>query len=47
MHRSAKAAAPPHTNEPALIENLRGTGVPMVEIPQEDTTDLNAAFDKI
>lgn len=35
------------TDEPAMIENLKGTGVPMVEIPQEDTTDLIAAFDKI
>lgn len=35
------------TDEPAMIENLKGTGVPMVEIPQEDTTNLIAAFDKI
>lgn len=33
--------------EPALIENLRQTGVPMHEVPQEDTTEIIAAFDKI
>lgn len=33
--------------EPALIENFKGTGVPMYEIPQEDTTALIAEFDKI
>lgn len=33
--------------EPALIENFRGTGVPMHEVPQEDTAELIAAFDKI
>ncbi|RJL21514.1 TRAP transporter substrate-binding protein [Paracoccus siganidrum] len=33
--------------EPALIENLRQTGVPMHEVPKEDTTEIIAAFDKI
>lgn len=33
--------------EPALIENFRGTGVPMYEVKQEDTTALIEAFDKI
>lgn len=33
--------------EPALIENFKSTGVPMHEVPQEDTAALIEAFDKI
>ena len=33
--------------EPGLIKNFEGTGVPMHVVPEEDTTELIAAFDKI
>ena len=33
--------------EPALIKNFEGTGVPMHVVPESDTTELIAAFDKI
>ena len=33
--------------EPALIEQFRATGIPMHEVPAEDTTEIVAAFDKL
>lgn len=35
------------SEEPGLIEELKATGIPVHDVPQEDTTDLIAAFDKI
>ncbi len=35
------------SEEPGLIKNFEGTGVPIHVVPEEDTTELIAAFDKI